>query len=403
MAKGPGVSRRRLIQSTVAVAVVPALPQYARAADSIKIGMPLPLTGPVAGVGAQMRRACEFWAKQVNAKGGLLGRPVEFIISDTEGNPATAVRKAQEMVERNGVRILTGIAVSSEALATVPRLAEWNTIFVSGDNGDGRLTAEALVPNFFRPNVSGPMGTRAVALYLRDSPMKKLFGLGMDYAWGHNSMEVFEAECKRAGKTFAGAVFSPTGTKDFSTYITRIRQSGAEGVYLVLSGDDNAAFLSQAKQYRLGEKVQLLTELIDQMTINATGDATVGLIGGSRYPYTLDNPANKAFVVAWQAEYRTPPDMFEGDQYQSCVVLQAGIEKAGSIEAAKLRAALEGLEVDSIKGRVVMRACDHQGEQQGFVIKVVKREGMAHPVPEVIATYPADRVTPPCNKMVYDN
>jgi len=403
MAKRSDVSRRTLVKAAAAAAVVPALPCFASAAEPIKIGMPVALTGFAANVGVQMRRACEFWAKQVNAKGGLLGRPVDLVISDTEGNPATAVRKAQEMVERDGIRILTCIVVSNEALAIAPRLAEWNTIFISGDNGDGRLTGESLVPNFFRPNVSGPMGTRAVALYLRDSPTKNLYGLGMDYAWGHNSMEVFESECKRAGKNFIGAVFSPMGTKDFSTYITRIRQSGADGVYLVLAGDDNAAFLSQAKQYRLGAKVQLFTELVDQMTINATGDATIGLIGGSRYPYTYDNPANKAFVAAWQAEHHALPDMYDGDQYQSCVVLQAGIEKAGSIDAAKLRTALEGLEVDSIKGRVVMRACDHQGEQQGFVIKVVKREGMEHPVPEVIATFPADQVTPPCNKMVYDN
>jgi branched-chain amino acid transport system substrate-binding protein len=403
MVKRFDVSRRTAIKSAIAAVVLPAMPRTACAGDPIKIGMPVALTGPVAGVGAQMRRACEFWAKQVNAKGGLIGRPLELIISDTEGNPATTVRKAQEMVERDGVRIFTCIVASNEALATVPRLAEWDAIFVSGDNGDGRLTGESLVPNFFRPNVSGPMGTRAVSLYLRDSPMKNFYGLGMDYAWGHNSMEVFESECKRAGKNFSGAVFSPMGTKDFSTYITRIRQAGTDGVYLVLSGDDFAAFLSQAKQYRLGDKVQLLAELVDQMTINATGDAAVGLVGGSRYPYTYDNPDNKAFVAAWQAEHHTLPDMFEGDQYQSCVVLQAGIEKAGNIEAAKLRVALEGLEVDSIKGRVNIRACDHQGEQQGFVIKVVKREGMEHPVPQVIATYSADRVTPPCNKMTYNN
>ena len=85
------------------------------------------------------------------------------------------------------------------------------------------------------------------------------------------------------------------------------------------------------------------------------------------------------------------------------MVLQAGIEKAGSIEAAKLRTALEGLALDTVKGHIVMRACDHQAEQPGFIVKVVKKEGMEHPMPEVIATYAADRVTPPCNKMVYDN
>jgi branched-chain amino acid transport system substrate-binding protein len=389
------LSRRALIASATAAAVP------ARAADPIKIGLPIALTGPSGGIGAQMRRGVEFWAKQANARGGLLGRPVELQIEDTQGNPATCVRKAQEMVERNGIRIITGIVASNEALATVPKLSEWDTIFISGDNGDGRLTGESLVPNFFRPNVSGPMGTRAVALWLRDAPLKTFYGLGMDYAWGHNSMEVFESEAKKADKTFLGAVFSPIGTKDFSTYITKIRQSGADGVFLVLAGDDNAAFLSQAKQYRLGDKMQLLTEQIDQMSINATGDAAIGLVGGSRYPFTYDIPANKAFVAAWQAEYGRVPDMFEGDQYQSCVVLQAGIEKAGSIEAAKLRAALEGLSVDSIKGRVTMRACDHQGEQQGFIVRVVKRDGAEHPMPEVIAMYPADKVTPPCNQMTY--
>jgi len=400
MPSASGVSRRTVLQAAT-LAAVPGIKRAAAAADPIKIGLPVAVTGPAGGIGTQMRRACEFWAKQVNAKGGLLGgRQIQLIVEDTGGNPATCVRKAQEMVERDGVRIITCIVASNEALATVPKLAEWDTIFVSGDNGDGRLTAESLVPNFFRPNVSGPMGTRAVALWLRDSPLKNFYGLGMDYAWGHNSMDVFQEESKKAGRNFLGAVFSPIGTKDFSTYITKIRQSGADGVYLVLSGDDYNAFLSQAKQYRLGDKVQMLTEQVDEMVLDATGDASVGVIGGSRYPNTLDNPQNKEFVAAWKAEYGKVPWMFEGDQYQSCVVLQAGIEKAGSIEAAKLRAALEGLQVTSIKGPITLRACDHQAEQPGFIVKVEK-DAAGKASPKVIASYPADKITPPCNKMTY--
>ena len=76
------------------------------------------------------------------------------------------------------------------------------------------------------------------------------------------------------------------------------------------------------------------------------------------------------------------------------MVLQAGIEKAGSIDADKLRAALEGIEIDSIKGQVAMRACDHQGVQQGFMVKVAQGRACEHPVPELIATFPADQVTP---------
>ena len=367
----------------------------------IKIGMPVALTGPLGTVGQQTKRGAEFWAKLLNAKGGILGRPIELVIEDTAGNPANCVRKAQEMVERRDCRLITGITLSSEALAVVPKLAEWDSIFISSDNGDGRLTAESLVPNFFRANISGPMGTRAVSLYLRKSNMTKFYGLGLDYAWGHNSIGVFEDEVKNGKKEFVGKIFAPTGTKDYSTYIAKIRQSGADAVFLVMQGDDNNAFLSQAQQYRLPEKVKLLTEIVDLASIRAVGDASLGLIGSSRYSFTYDHPLNNEFVAAWKKEYGNPPDTFEGEQWQAMKVLEAGITKAGGIEAAKLRPALEDLEVESVKGKVLMRKCDHQGVQQGFMVEVKKKAGFDTPIPEVIATFPGEQTTPGCNAMTY--
>src|ERR1700676_4482070 len=210
-----GFSRRTLLGATLAS---PVVLRHALGDEPIKIGMPCALTGPGGEVGEQMRRGAEFWIKTVNAKGGVLGRPIKLYAQDTGGDPATAVRKAQDVVERDGCRLLFGMTFSSEALAVVPKLAEWNAIFMSSDNGDGRLTGESFVPNFFRANISGPMGARAVSLYLRDAPFKSFYGLGMDYAWGRNSVAVFEREMKRANKNFVGAVFSPTGTKDFSPY-----------------------------------------------------------------------------------------------------------------------------------------------------------------------------------------
>jgi ABC-type branched-subunit amino acid transport system substrate-binding protein len=367
----------------------------------IKIGMPLALTGALGTVGQQQKRGAEFWAKLQNAKGGILGRQIELLIEDTAGNPANCVRKAQEMVERRDCRLLTGITLSSEALAVVPKLAEWDSIFISSDNGDGRLTAESFVPNFFRANISGPMGTRAVSLYLRKSTMTKFYGLGLDYAWGHNSIGVFEDEVKKGKKEFVGKIFAPTGTKDYSPYITKIRQSGADAVFLVMQGDDNNAFLSQAQQYRLPEKVKLLTEIVDLASIKAVGDASLGLIGSSRYSFTYDHPLNNEFVAAWKKEHNAFPDTFEGEQWQCMKVFEAGIVKAGGIEAAKLRPALEDIEIESVKGKVFMRKCDHQGVQQGFMVEVKKKAGFDMPVPEVIATFPGDQTTPPCNAMTY--
>jgi branched-chain amino acid transport system substrate-binding protein len=197
-------------------------------------------------------------------------------------------------------------------------------------------------------------------------------------------------------------VFSPTGTKDFSTYISKIRQSGADALYMVLAGDDYNAFLTQAKQYRLSDKVQLLTEVVDLTSIRAVGDAAVGLIGSTRYTYTLDNQSNKEFVALWQKEYGQVPDNNEGEQWQACQILAAGIRQAGGVETDKLRAALETIAIDSIKGHVAIRACDHQAIQQGYIVKVVKQEDPM-PVPQVIATYPGDHTAPACNMMTYDD
>ena len=403
----PRLTRRAVLAGTSAAVASPYIWTSARAqaAGAIKIGMPTALTGPLGSVGQQTKRGAEAYAKIQNAKGGILGRQIELIIEDTAGNPANCVRKAQEMVERHGVRLFTGLTLSSEALAVVPKLAEWDAIFVSGVNGDGRLTAESFVPNFFRANISGPMGARAVSLYLRDSEkVKSIYALGLDYAWGHNSVQVFEDEMKQAKKNFIGKVFAPTGTKDYSTYITKIRQSGADAVYLVLAGDDNNAFLAQAQQYQLPAKVEMLTEQIELVALRAVGDASVGLVGSSRYAFTFDNPQNREFVELWKKEHGGAlPDTFEGETWQAMQVIQQGIERAKGTDTAPLREALKTVELTSIKGKVTMRECDHQAVQSGFMVKVVKREGYPHPIPEVIATFPGERTTPGCRKMTYDN
>ena len=171
----PVVTRRTLVTTALAAS---AFPFHPYAADAIKIGMPLALTGPLGSVGQEMKNGAELWAKVENARGGLLGRPIQLFVTDTGGDPATCVRKAQELVERENCHVFFGMTLSSEALAVVPKLAEWNAIFVSSDNGDGRLTASSFVPNFFRSNISGPMGARAVSLYLRDAPFKAFMQSG---------------------------------------------------------------------------------------------------------------------------------------------------------------------------------------------------------------------------------
>jgi branched-chain amino acid transport system substrate-binding protein len=397
-------SRRTLLRTGTAAAAMLAAPPFLRiaaAATPIKIGIPTVITGGYAVLGAQVMRTCKLVQKMVGEK-GVLGRPVAFEFRDTTGNPADCVRKTQELVERDDIHLITGVVVSSEARAIMPKLAEWKALFVSHGCGDGLLTTkEFLVPNFFRANTSGPMGARTLALYLKDAPEKNFIALGSDYAWGRSSVGAFEEQIKAVGKNLVDKIFTPVGNKDYSTYITKVIQSGAQACYIALQGDESRSFYSQATQYELTKRVQLVTEIVSQADIRTLGKDSIGMVGSSRYAFTYDVPANKKFTEAFLAEYKEIPDWTDGEMYQALQILFAAIEKADSTDADKLVRAMENLEVTSVKGPVLMRQCDHQGENQGFVVKVTATDKHPEPIPEIVKIYPREAITPDCLSTSY--
>src|SRR2546428_3285973 len=321
------------------------LPTHVRrgwAKGPIKIGMPAALSGGNAQSGIQARRAAELFARDVKAK-GILGRPVEFIYEDTGGDPATAVRKAQKLVEKDGVKFLTGVVLSSEALAVSAKCPEWKVIFMSTINGAGALTAKAFHRYFFRVNTSGPMGARAISLYLAEAPMKRFFALGSDYAWGRDSVGSFTTQITAAKKEVVGTDFPPVGTKDFGSYIAKIRQSRPDGVYLALPGQDATIYLKQAHQFGLNREVKPILRILELENMKAVGDAMVGAIGSSRYPFTVDTPKNRDFVKRFHDLHGIYPDIFDVESYEGFEWLAQGFRRVGYDDLEKGIVDLEDL------------------------------------------------------------
>ena len=383
-----------VIGSAAAVGA-PVFLRKAYAQNPVKIGLPAALSGGYAQYGIQARRAAELFAKDIKSK-GILGRPVEFIYEDTAGDPATAVRKAQKLVEKDGVKFLTGVALSSEALAVSAKCPEWKVIFMSTINGAGALTAKSWNRYFFRVNTSGPMGARAISLYLADAPMKRFFGLGADYAWGRDSVGSFASQITAAKKDVVGQDFPPVGTKDFASYIAKIRQSRAEGCYLALPGQDATIFLKQAHQFGLTREVKPIMEILELENMKAVGDAMEGAIGSSRYPFTVDTPKNRDFVKRFHEMHGRYPDMFDGETYEGLEWLAQVITKAGSDDVEKVIAAWEDSSYEGLEGPFFMRKCDHQAVQPGFAVQAVKDPKYPHLIPKILATYPGEKVTPKC-------
>ena len=374
----------------------PVFLRRAYAQNPIKIGLPSALSGSNAQYGIQAKRASELFAKDIKAK-GILGRPVEFVYEDTGGDPATAVRKAQKLVEKDGVKFLTGVVLSSEALAVSAKCPEWKVLFMSTINGAGALTAKSYNRYFFRVNTSGPMGARAVSLYLAEGPMKRLFALGSDYAWGRDSVASFSGQMEAAKREIVGKEYPPVGTKDFASYIAKVRQSKAEGVYLVLVGQDATIFLKQAHQFGLTKDVKPIMEILELENMKAVGDAMEGAIGSSRYPFTVDTPKNREFVKRFHDMHGMYPDMFDGETYEGLEWLAQVIQKAGTADdVEKIIEAWEDSTYEGLEGPFLMRKCDHQAVQPGFAVQAVKDPKYPHLIPKVLATFPGDKVTPKC-------
>jgi branched-chain amino acid transport system substrate-binding protein len=386
-----------VVGGTTATVGGPYVLRRAYAQNPIKIGLPTVLSGGNAQYGTQAKRACELYGKEINAKGGLLGRPVQFIYEDTGADPATAVRKAQKLVEKDGVKLLTGTVLSSEALAVSAKLPEWKVILMSTINGAGQLTTTAWNRYFFRINTSGPMGARAVSLYLAESPMKRFFALGSDYAWGRDSVSSFEKQITAAKKEVVGKDYPPVGTKDFASYVSKIKQSRAEGCYLALPGQDATIFLKQGHQFGVTREVKPIMEIVELENMKAVGDAMEGTIGSSRYPFTVDTPKNKDFVKRFHAMHGVYPDMFDGETYEGLEWLGQVITKAGTADNVdKIIETWEDSQYEGLEGPFFMRKCDHQAVQPGFAVQAVKDPNYPHLIPKILATYPGEKVTPKC-------
>jgi branched-chain amino acid transport system substrate-binding protein len=375
----------------------------AQTRNQVKIGILTALSGAQAIYGEQTKRGVEYFTKEVNARGGVLGKPVEIIYEDSVADPATAVRKAQKLVEKDGVKFLTGLSMSSEALAISPKGAEWNSLLISNITGAGALTTTAFNRNFFRINKSAAMGARVTSLYLQDSPMKRFYGLGNDYAYGRDAVASFSKQATALGKEIVGTAFPPVGTKDYASYIIRIKESGAQGCYFALTGGDVPIFFKQALQFGLTRDVKMIVETLDNKYIDQVGDAMEGTIGSARYAHTIATPKNQKFVAGFHAMHKVYPDYPDAVVYQGLDWLAQAIEKAGTADdLEKIITAWEDSTYEGLEGPLFMRKCDHQVVQGGYMTEAARDPKFPHLVPKILAHYAAERVTPKCRTENFD-
>jgi branched-chain amino acid transport system substrate-binding protein len=352
----------------------------AHAADPLKIGVPTDLSGTYATLGEEVMRAVRFAVDEANAQGGVAGHRVEFKSYDTEAKPDLARRQSEKLVSE-GYAILTGLIASGEGLAIAPQMERWGSIYVSTINKADELTGTQCVPRVFRVNTQSAMDAATVKPWLAQRPEKKWAVVAADIAWGRGSGKLFNEAVKSLGKETVADLYTPANINDFAPYIEQVKNSGAEGVWVVLAGRDAVNFAQQAKQFGLTEKVTVAgVSFTTDGTVKTLGDAAKGIYGIINYSSTLDTPENKAFAKAWVAKYKTPPTNFEGETYVGMQVIFQAVKKANSVKADDVAKALSGGEFDTVFGKLKIRAEDHQLLKPNYFGVVEPVDGVLRPV-----------------------
>lgn len=367
------MKRLTLVAAVSAACASMGFASSALAQSAIKIGVLTPMSGTYAVVGKQVKEGIELAVKEVNAKGGIMGRKIELVYEDSEANPNVASQKAEKLFQVAKVDFLTGTVSSGSTLA-VSQVAERNDrILTTTVSYSDAITGAKCSPNTFRVNASAGMQSAALAEWVaKHNPGASVYFLGPDYEMGRSTVAAFKSATIARGLKDAGETFAPLDNKDYSPFFGQIRAAKPKVFYTSAAGNDAVRLLSQMYEYKMTSGMQLVgaAGTITAGNIEAVGKAAEGFVTGVGYTTEINTPENKKFVTDFKAMWKGEPDLYGADSYGVIYMYKAAVEKAGSTDTAKVRKAIEGLEWQTPQGKKTMRAGDHQAILDMYAVKI---------------------------------
>jgi len=361
-----------------------------RAADPIKVGILLSLSGNFAENGQQTLTGLKMYFDKVGNAAG--GRPLQLVVEDTQSRPDTAVTKARKLVQSDGVSVLTGIVSSGEALAVNAYSRDSKTpLVLSGDAGVDELTMPGPLQNPYMVRITqnGRSVASAAAEWAYKKGWRKVVTIGSDYAGGIDTNFSFaQTYCKLGGKVIQ-AEWPPVGSADFGPYLTNLDR-GADGVVVFEPGADGLRLARQYSEFGLKDKLPLMdiyAGLTFESNLPQLGDATVGMYSSLFYTPMLKTPENQAFVAEFQKRMHARPNNEGPNGWVGAHAVVDAIDALhGDIsDKMKFMAALRAIKFDSPKGPLSL---DKYGQviQTMYIRQVQMVDGKPENVP--IASYP---------------
>src|SRR5215475_11489951 len=368
-------SRRRALKTGAALVGASALgfPAIVSAqSDKIKIGHLTPLTGFLGALGGYAQLGIRMAAEEINAAGGVMGRPLE-VMSEDSVNPATAATKAQRMLDQDGAAVLMGEINSASAL-TIMQVAARNKRFYMqiGARSDA-LRGKNCNRYTFHVDIPSTVMVNAVGKALvRDNMMKgkKFYTLTADYIFGHDLARAAKAFFDGNGGNLIGDELVATDVTDFSPYLLKIRQAKPDVVCSNLAGNQVTNLIKQYAEF--GLPYPIVGFNLNTADAWATGDGNLSGTWPTVWHHDLDVPSSKTFVANFTKKNGKPPENHAWIEYITLKILAQAMNETKSTETDKLIAYLEKeTEFDILKARKAhFRSWDHQLMQEAYPFTV---------------------------------
>ena len=318
--------------------------------DTVKVGILHSVTGTMAISETGSVQAEKLAIEQINASGGVLGRKIEYIQEDGASDWPTFAEKSKKLLVNDKVAAVFGCWTSASRKAVLPVFEQYNGMLY--------------YPTFYEgleqsPNViyTGQEATQQILAgidwVVKEKGAKKFYLLGSDYIWPRTSNKIARKHIEKLGLKVVGEDYYPLGHTQFNSIINKIKLKKPDVIYAIVVGGSNVAFYKQLKAAGINltkEKPLLLTISVTEDEIRGIGGENIeGAYAAMKYFQSLGNANNQDFVKAFKSKWGD--DIVIGDVTQAAYLgpwlWKAAVEKAGSFDIDKIRAASPGIELST--------------------------------------------------------
>ena len=365
--------RREFLIGAGALAGVSLLPSIARAQSAkLRLGLMLPYTGTYAQLGAAIENGLRLALEQTGGKFG--GREVEFFKVDDESEPSKATDNANRLITRDKVDVLVGSVHSGVAMGMLKVAKESGTLMLIPNAGADAATGALCAPNVFRTSFSNWQPVHPLGKVMAERGHRKAVFITWKYAAGEESLASFKEGFAAAGGSVEKELFVPFPNVEFQALLTEIAAIKPDAVACFFAGGGAVKFVKDYAGAGLKDKIPLYgSGFLTEGVLAAQGDAAEGLLTTLHYADSLDNLRNKAFRAAYGKAYKTEPDVYSMQGYDTGLLLAQALDKVkGDIGNQKaLIAVMEGAVIDSPRGQWKMSKA-HNPIQDIYLRRVEK-------------------------------